>query len=290
VDAALSGRIARLLGSAVEAARPALRGYTPALRYIASLRDGRSVFVKAGADELTSGWLRDEHAVYAALRAPFQPALLGWDPEDPPILVLEDLSDAAWPPPWTDPQIEAVVDTLHDVHVTQPPTGLPAAREFFLREPGWTMIAADPAPFLSLGMSSAAWLEGALPELIRAEASAPLEGDALLHFDVRSDNLCVRGSRAILIDWNGASVGNPDVDLASWLPSLEVEGGPPPEAHLPDAPALAALVAGYFAARAGLPTIPRAPRVRDVQRQQLASALPWACRALALPPARSGAA
>jgi hypothetical protein len=53
---------------------------------------------------------------------------------------------------------------------------------------------------------------------------------------------------------------------------------------LPDAPEVAAWVAGFFAARAGLPVIPDAPRVRVVQRQQLETALPWAARALGLPP------
>ena len=38
------------------------------------------------------------------------------------------------------------------------------------------------------------------------------------------------------------------------------------------------------AARAGLPGISDAPRVRLVQRQQLQTALPWAARALGLPP------
>jgi hypothetical protein len=39
-----------------------------------------------------------------------------------------------------------------------------------------------------------------------------------------------------------------------------------------------------FAARAGLPTIPAPPRVRDIQRLQLTTALPWAARTLGLPP------
>jgi len=42
--------------------------------------------------------------------------------------------------------------------------------------------------------------------------------------------------------------------------------------------------AGFFAARAGLPEISDAPQVRTVQRQQLETALPWAARALDLPP------
>jgi hypothetical protein len=47
-------------------------------------------------------------------------------------------------------------------------------------------------------------------------------------------------------------------------------------------PELAALCAGFFACRAGLPEIPVAPRLRAVQRAQLEIALPWAARALAL--------
>ena len=85
------------------------------------------------------------------------------------------------------------------------------------------------------------------------------------------------------MDWNFACVSNPQLDLGFWLPSLAYEGGPEPERILPDAPAIAAWVAGFFAARAGLPGIRDAPRVRLVQRQQLVTALPWAARALGLP-------
>ena len=49
-------------------------------------------------------------------------------------------------------------------------------------------------------------------------------------------------------------------------------------------PNLVSLVTGYFAARAGLPVIPHAPLVREVQLTQLRVALPWAARALGLPP------
>jgi hypothetical protein len=43
-------------------------------------------------------------------------------------------------------------------------------------------------------------------------------------------------------------------------------------------PGLAAVVAGFFAARAGLPAIAKAPGVREVQLAQLVVALPWAAR------------
>jgi hypothetical protein len=76
--------------------------------------------------------------------------------------------------------------------------------------------------------------------------------------------------------------GQPRVRRRLLAPSLHAEGGPPPEAILPRAPEVAAVLAGYFAARAGLPPPRPGSRVRDVQRQQLSTALPWACRALGL--------
>ncbi|MDP9119485.1 MAG: phosphotransferase [Actinomycetota bacterium] len=109
-----------------------------------------------------------------------------------------------------------------------------------------------------------------------------------LHFDVRSDNLCLREGRAVLVDWNNACVGNALLDIASWLPSLEAEGGPAPRVILPDEtpalPAIASLLAGYFCARAGLPAIPQAPHARPLQLMQSKTALPWAARSLDLPP------
>ena len=47
---------------------------------------------------------------------------------------------------------------------------------------------------------------------------------------------------------------------------------------------MAAAVSGFFAARAGLPQVLDAPRVRWIQQVQLKMALPWAVRVLDLPP------
>lgn len=106
-----------------------------------------------------------------------------------------------------------------------------------------------------------------------------LAGDDILHLDIRNDNLCFTPDRTILVDWNWACVGNGEFDLASWLPSLHSEGGPPPESLLPDAPEMAAALSGFWAARAGLPR----PEARQtVLMSQLRAALPWAARALGL--------
>ena len=148
----------------------------------------------------------------------------------------------------------------------------------------WPQVDEDPIPFLATGLCSAAWLDRHLPALAAASAAARIDGSAVLHFDVRSDNLCIRDGRAMLVDWNHACIGNPTLDIASWLPSLQAEGGARPEEILPDdtpgLPESPSLLAGYFCARAGLPAIPQAPHVRPLQLAQARTALPWAARLL----------
>jgi hypothetical protein len=259
-------------------------GYTPARRWIVTLDDDRTVFVKAATDELTASWLRDEHMTYSILRgAPFMPAYHGFtDDGERPVLVLEDLSAAAWPPPWDRAMVDAVIDALARVAATPAPEGTALAADG-ARDlgGGWDEIARDPSPFLALGLCDPAWLGAHLEELRAAARDAPFGGDAFLHFDVRSDNTCIHQGRAVFVDWNMTTVGNRQLDLVFWLPSLEAEGGPRPEAVLPDAdPRLVAVCAGFFASRAGLPPVPSAPLVRHIQLTQARAALPWAARAL----------
>ena len=85
--------------------------------------------------------------------------------------------------------------------------------------------------------------------------------------------------------WNWACYGNGLVDIAGWLPSLHHEGGPAPETILPDQPELAAILAGYWASKAGLPPhdFDTTGRIRSVQKLQLSVAFPWAVCALGLP-------
>jgi aminoglycoside phosphotransferase (APT) family kinase protein len=245
------------------------------------LADGRGVFVKYALDDLAAGWLRKEHHVYAALSAPFMPRLVGWHDGERPLLVLEDLGDAHWPPPWRDGDVAAVLAALHDVAATPPP-GLPRLEELREELNGWELVAEDPRPLLSTGLCSREWLETALPRLREAAAGCDLDGDELVHLDVRSDNLCFHEGRVLFVDWNHARVGNALVDVVAWLPSLRLEGGPEPWTIVPDSGGLAALVAGYFASRAGLPPPPTAPRVREFQLRQAEVALPWAARELGL--------
>ncbi len=279
----LLARIERLTGTQVESYRRVVGGYTPALRLLCRT-DKASFFVKIGATALTSEQLRREIGIYNCLRGAFMPRLVACaDHESAPVLIIEDLSQQHWPPPWSERQVELTLAQINALHNT------PAALESHAqlhgpRAANWQTVAADPAPFLTLGIADERWLAAALPSLIQQEANCPTAGDSLTHWDLRSDNICLTAERAIFIDWNLACLSNPKLDLGFWLPRLAYEGGPQPEKILPAAPEVAAWVSGFFAARAGLPDISDAPRVRLVQRQQLATALPWAVRALDLPP------
>lgn len=279
----LTSRIERLAEARVESYRRVEGGYTPALRLLCGTSRG-SFFAKVGTTPVTRAALRLEIQVYNSVSGDFMPRLLASeDDESEPILLIEDLSAQHWPPPWDGRSIELTLAQIDAMHNTRAPL------ETFAQAHGaiganWRAVAADPSPFLSLGLADGAWLEAALPTLVRYEDNCPTAGDSLTHCDLRSDNICVAEKRAIFIDWNGACLSNPRLDLGFWLPSLAYEAGVEPEKILPGAPEVAAWVSGFFAARAGLPQIPDAPRVRHVQRLQLATALPWVARALGLPP------
>ena len=269
----------------VERRRVRSGGYgTNSAHWRVELADGRQTFVKVALDDTAAEWLRQEHRVYAAVEAPFIPELVGWHDGEQTLLAIADLSDAHWPPPWLAGQIEAVRASLDELHTTPPPHHLPrisAEREWLN---GWELVAEDAEPLLSTGLCTPAWLELALPTLLETGRTCMLEGEAFLHLDVRSDNLCLREGRAVLVDWNLVHIGNPLLDLVAWLPSLRLEGGPEPWELVSESEGFAALIAGFFASRAGLPPPPTAPRVREFQRRQAEIALPWAARELGLPP------
>lgn len=278
----LDERIERALGSAPirYTARPG--GYSTADRFSVELADGRRVFVKSATAPHLAGWLRREHEVYASLSGGFIPRLEGWDDDGVrPVLAIEDLSDADWAPRWDESRVAAVLEALAEIAAgPHPPNTHPVKEGFPKLFNRWEEVARNPEPFLSTGIRDRAWLDRCLPVIIEAAATVDASGDSLLHLDVRSDNLCFRDGRAILVDWNWASLGNPRLDLAAWLPSVTCEGGPQPWEVLPDGGAYAAFISGVWAAVAGLPPPETAPDVRDLQRRQLEVALAWCDREL----------
>jgi hypothetical protein len=250
-------------------ARVVRTGYSENEHWTVTFGDGSNAFLKLARIDPSPRWLRDEAAILRAVQGPSLPRFIAFEDGAEPLLVLEDLMPARWPPPWQEGDIDRVLAALADVASHRADVPLLEHEEWN----GWREIEADPQPFLSTELRDAAWLERMLPTLVPANDAAPLAGDSLLHCDVRSDNLCVKDGRVVLVDWNHARIGNARFDIAFWLPSLVLERGPRPQRFRVDE--FAALVAGFFAARAGLPRPAGAPRVREFQRAQAAVALDW---------------
>ena len=163
-----AARIERALSAApARGVRSTRRGQTNASHWLVELADGSTAFVKSARSDDTASWIRDEHLFYAQMRgASFLPTMLGWyDEDDRPVIVLEDLSAAHWPPPWERGHVNAVMACLDEVAASKPPPDLPSVADSQFDFQGWIEIEDDPEPFLGLRLCSRGWLDAALPTL-----------------------------------------------------------------------------------------------------------------------------
>jgi aminoglycoside phosphotransferase (APT) family kinase protein len=117
---------------------------------------------------------------------------------------------------------------------------------------------------------------------------------AILHGDLRSDNLRFNPGQLYLFDWPSISLGRPEWDIVAFAQSVAVENGPLPEQIITwygeKFPLRTDAVEGalawwltFFAQRAWQPEIPGLPRLRRFQRQQLAVLISWAARHWSFP-------
>ncbi len=280
-EALLQG-VEGLLGSRPVAWIRAAGGFTIAERWTLDLADRRRVFAKMATTKDLARRLRLEHRNMEVAPRDLRCEVLAWQDGEFPLLVVEDLSHGHWPPPWRAGDVDRVLATLERLWITPTPDFFVSAEVDRKVFSGWSKIAAAPEGFLSLGLCSPAWLDRNLATLVAAEKAAVLDGPDFLHLDIRSDNLALLEDRVALVDWNFACRGNRAIDLALWLPSLTLEGGPEPEAIAEVPGEYAAAWTGVLANGAPQPAPQGAPAVREFQLRQLSVALPWTCRALGL--------
>jgi thiamine kinase-like enzyme len=120
------------------------------------------------------------------------------------------------------------------------------------------------------------------------EARAPdaVNGETLLHFDVRADNILMDDERVWFVDWPHACTGAAWFDVVGMAPSVAMQGGPPAQevfARYPGAAAVdenaltqaVAALAGYFTYQALQPPPPGIPTVRAFQAAQGRIAREW---------------
>jgi Phosphotransferase enzyme family len=289
--------------SAVKAWAAALGGGEPTV--VRDLRGGFSpgatawlecprgaVFVKAVGEELnpeSPALHRREAVVSSALpQAPTFPVLLDVYDDGAWVALAFDAVEGNLPHhPWDPAELDAVVAGLEHAHgalTPSPATHLePAARHYQRLFGGWAELAAAPD---TPGLDS--WSRENLSRLAELEAGWPeaVDGQTLIHGDIRSDNILVGPNGPVFVDWPHAAVGNPVFDLVAWASSVVLEGGPRPEEllarHGPSRAAdphvvtvLLAAVSGYFVLHSLRPPPPGLPTLRPFQAAQGEVALDW---------------
>lgn len=267
-------------------------GFSPGVAARVQMSDGRRIFVKAVGPELnpdSPAIFRQEARVVAALPASAPAPRLLWEYDEGEqgwvMLVFEDVEGRTPAIPWRGDDLDRVVEALIALSslLTPSPIAAPSAGErFALSIRGWDRLREDPPPDLD------PWSRRHLDLLADLEAAAPeaARGDTLLHFDIRADNLLLTPDRVVIVDWPHACIGAAWIDLAGFLPSVAMQGGPPPEqvfgrhpaARAADPHAVSAVIAalaGYFMYRGSLPPPPGLPTLRAFQAAQGVETRRW---------------
>ncbi|NRQ33224.1 phosphotransferase [Nonomuraea sp. NN258] len=283
VHPAVRERVAEFLGSAVTEAVTQTGGFSPAAAVRLRTADGRRAFVKSVGPEPnpeSAPIYRSEAKIAAALpaSAPAPRLLTSFEVEGWVTLVFEDVEGDHPELPWRREQLDLVMRALDRMAaaLTPSPVDAPTIGETFdgaFR--GWRNLLGEDTAGLD------PWALRHLGELAELESgwAKAAAGDTLVHADLRADNLLLRDGHVYVVDWPWASLGAAWFDRVAMLPSVRMQGGPPPHELLPDPdPAITAVVAavtGYLVRQARQPDPPGLPTLRAFQRAQGVVALEW---------------
>jgi hypothetical protein len=292
----LRARVVDMLGGGevVEAVSQS-GGFSPGPAVRLRTSAGCRAFVKAVSAETNpdSPAMHRREAVYSAQmpeHAPV-PKLLGSLDEDGwVILVFEEIDGHNPGPVWDPEELARTVAALGDMAETLTPSPIdaPPAAEQIAGFTGWR----DLAKAYAAGEDDLAWLDPwALARLdrlaaVEAGAVALCEGDTLVNFDVRADNILLTPDRVYFVDWPWASRGAAWLDMALFVPNVWMYGGPGLARVVAEHPLLAAAdpaaVRAFAAGLVGMltsvsrrPAPPGLPTLRPFQKAFSAAGMEW---------------
>ena len=295
---AISSALEGWLGSPVATAESQAGGFSPGIAARIRTAGGARYFVKAVGplpNRDSPGMHRREAQVVATMPEGVAVPRLLWSYDDEEtgwvLLVFQDIEGRHPRMPWRMEELDRVVDGLARIADALTPSPLPisqvrsAKRAFARSINGWRQLAeGSPSDLDRLDP----WSRRNLGRLVELEAQAPdaVDGDTLLHLDVRADNVLLAEDKVWLFDWASACVGASWVDVVGFAPSVAMQGGPLPEQVLARHPAArsaapahitaaVAAVAGYFTHGALQPPPPGLPTLREFQAAQGAVARDW---------------
>jgi aminoglycoside phosphotransferase (APT) family kinase protein len=292
--------IARQAGAEVIAETGATSGFSPGFASVLELGDGREVFVKAVSAEQNADapvLARREVAVAAALPDDVPAPSLLWSHDDGDWVLLgfEAVHGRSPVLPWRPDDLVRVLAALDRLAATPPRTPntlRPVTETLADQLTGWRSLAAGSRDFLegaaAVGGGTGAWALAHLDDLVRLEAGWPqaAAGDALVHGDLRADNVILDADRCWLVDWPHTALGAPWLDLVLMLPSVAMQGGGDPGAIFRSQRvsegvdddrlrAVLAALAGYFAHGALQPAPRGIPNLRRFQGAQAVRTVEW---------------
>jgi aminoglycoside phosphotransferase (APT) family kinase protein len=295
IPAPVRAEIDRACGAPVVSAVTAPGGFSPGLAARVGCADGQRWFVKAASGEVNGDTTR-LHRQEAEVLAGLDPLIRSGQLPAPRLhatvalgpwfgLIIEDIDGRHPVLPWPEQDLTRVIGALEQLTgvLAPAPIAAPTLEEYLGQDfTGWRQLAAAPDDRLD------AWSRGRLAGLAELEATwaGHAAGTALLHGDVRADNLLLTGGGVRFVDWPHACVGASFVDLVLWAPSVAMQGGPPPADLLSrsglaraldpaDLTPLVCALAGYFTERALRPPPPGLPTVRAFQAAQGEVARSW---------------
>ncbi|WP_188190961.1 aminoglycoside phosphotransferase family protein [Nonomuraea sp. SYSU D8015] len=283
VHPAVRAAIEEFLGGRVVKAVTQPGGFSPAAAARLRTDGGRRAFVKAVGPEPnpdTVRLYRSELKIAAALPAsvPGPRLLTGFELEGWVALVFEDVEGDHPELPWRRDQLDRVLEAVGSMSaaLTPSPIDAPPIGEVLGSDlHGWHKLLAEDTSGLD------PWALGHLEVLAELESGweEAAVGDTLVHADLRADNVLLTDERVYVVDWPWACVGPQWFDRVAMLPSVGMQGGPPPHELFTDPdPAVTAVVAamaGYFVRQARQPAPPGLPTIREFQRAQGVVALDW---------------
>lgn len=260
-------------------------GFTPgaALR-VRHPATGRALFVKAIRSDhpLAAAYVAEARTIAALPAAASRPERIwsgevrGWQ-----VLALQDvegrhpdLSPGSPDVPRVIAGIESMSEALDPAPFEAPPASVPH---------GWRQLSAGELT------GPHAWAEPYLAEFQGLEEwwSRQATGTALVHNDIRPDNLLLSEGRVTVVDWAQARTGRRWRDTASLVPHLIMAGHTPDSAEAVVAgpcwntadplmvTANAVSLAGYLIRSAPLPPPPDVPRLRPYQARAARAVSAW---------------
>lgn len=282
------------LGDQIISATTLPGGFSPGIAARIMTSSGQHRFVKAVSSEVNADAVRfhqREIRVCTGLNAipelPVPALLWSFDTEDSPwtVLLFEHIAGRQPAEPWVDVELDRCIDALNDLAARLTPAPLLSPDVEPVRIEG--AAGSNPWPPLigRLGNVSDQQIRQ-LTDLC-SDVPAALEGNSLLHTDLRGDNMLLGDDgRVYIVDWPHASIGAAWVDPLGMAPSVEMQGGPPAAeffarfeaARVADDNAVTtglAAIAGYFVSHSLKPEIPSLPGLRAFQAAQGKVSMRW---------------